>query len=413
MPRITLRRLALASLVSAALGVIVLVVGVAASWWSAPVAVLAGLAAAMLGGLALLAVGVRRVQQLLHAGLRQTNTRRDHLQPELDRLRGRVDQLHASLTRTTTALAETTSALDRTAAGIEQGVHHAMHEVQAAAGEDRLELLQQLGRLIASADQLRGEIRAVRVEQAERLEELAGTAQANAAAGTRTQARLPDRIFAKVAAQLDLRRLIEPRAPLPPLGGWALDPETMHEVARLLWQLRPEVVVECGSGSSTVWIGYLVERLGLGRVVSLEHDERFLRSTRAEAAAHGLQERVEIRHAPLQPWTDPGGRPRPWYDLAAIDDLKGIGLLLVDGPPQSVGRHARYPAGPLLIPRCAADAVIVLDDTDRADERTVGRRWLDEWPDLERHPTNRTGPADYFRRVPGHPSTGTGRHRDH
>jgi hypothetical protein len=175
----------------------------------------------------------------------------------------------------------------------------------------------------------------------------------------------------------------------------------------MMWLRRPPLIVECGSGSSSVWLGYLAERLGTGRVVSLEHDERFLHATRALVAAHGLRDRVEIRHAPLEPWAGGDGEPYPWYQRSAIDDLAGIGLLLVDGPPGAVGRQARYPAGPLLIPRCAGDAVIVLDDTDRAGERAVSDRWQEEWPDLERQPRNRPAPAHVFVRGAGRGAVGS------
>jgi hypothetical protein len=403
LPRITLRRLVLATLISGPIGVAVLAVGVAAGWWSAPVAVLIAFAAAILAGLAVLATGLRRVLDLLHAGSRHTVAQRN----QLDQLHTRVGQLHTQDDQLRAALVETAGAVDRAATRVDG----ALRDLRAATGEDRLELLQRLEQVTAAADRVREEVRAVRSEQAERIGALERTTNATAVVSSRLHARLPDRIYAKVEAQLGLLALVEPRAPLPPLGGWALDADTMHAVAAMMWRHRPELVVECGSGSSSVWLGYLAERLRLGRVVSLEHDERFLRSSRAQVAAHGLDDLVEIRHAPLVPWTGDGGVSQPWYDPAALDDLKDIGLLLVDGPPQAVGRNARYPAGPLLIPRCTAGAVIVLDDTDRVEERTVSRRWLDEWPDLERQPPVRTGSADIFLRVPAPTDAGGGHDR--
>lgn len=178
--------------------------------------------------------------------------------------------------------------------------------------------------------------------------------------------------------------LIDPRAPLPPLGDWALDPDVLHLVARLLWERRPELVVECGSGSSSVWLGYLVERLGTGRLVSLEHDDRYRQHSQDLVQAHRLAELVEVRHAPLHCWTDRSGTGYQWYATEALADLTGIGLLLVDGPPGNLGEQARYPAGPLLLPRCASDAVAVLDDTHRPGEQAASDRWLAEWPDLVR-----------------------------
>lgn len=65
-----------------------------------------------------------------------------------------------------------------------------------------------------------------------------------------------------------------------------------------------------------------------------------------------------------------------------MEDLSGIGLLFVDGPPGAAAPLVRYPAVPMLLPRCAADAWIVLDDTNRPAEREVADRWLREYPEL-------------------------------
>lgn len=407
-PRLTLRRLALTTVGAAALGLAILIAAALAGWLSPPGALLIGAAAATLAGLGVLALGVRRVLLRLHAGFRQTRAQLDHV---------------------SAVLAGASGGLDQAAIRVET----ALHDLRAATGEDRLELLRRLDQVSDQATRIAQDLQTVhtaQATQAEQTRQAAGAWQsvraaqedqvrredtrqerlaAGAAAAERARARLPDLVYAKVEAHLGLRALVDARAPLPSLGGWALDPEVLYAVAALLWQRRPDLVVECGSGSSSVWLGYLVERLGHGRVVALEHDEHFLRVSRDLVATHGLRDRVEIRHAPLEPWSHLGEPPRPWYALGAVDDLKRIGLLLVDGPPEAVGEQARYPAGPLLIPRCADDAVIVLDDIHRDGEREVSRRWREEWPGLGRMETNRPFPADILLRMPpAEPPIGTG-----
>ncbi|GLW09942.1 hypothetical protein Misp01_50710 [Microtetraspora sp. NBRC 13810] len=187
--------------------------------------------------------------------------------------------------------------------------------------------------------------------------------------------------FGQVEALVDLRALLSPRAPMPRLRGWAASPDVLRLLVERVAIDRPKLIVECGSGASTVWLGYAVERFGGGRVVALEHDERYARASRDLITAHGLESVVEVRHAPLTDW-----RSFPWYDQAALDDLSDIGLLFIDGPPMNTGHQARYPAVPLLLPRCAADALIVLDDARRAEEREVADRWLREFPELDGRP---------------------------
>lgn len=221
-------------------------------------------------------------------------------------------------------------------------------------------------------------------------------------AGHELQSRLPRLVYARIEAHADLRALVRPRAPMPPLDDWALDADVMHLVASLLWDHRPELVVECGSGSSSVWLGYLLEQLGTGRVVSLEHDQRYGQAARDLIRAHELADRVEIRSAPLADWTDPAGTSYPWYDRAAVEDLTGIDLLLVDGPPGATGEQARYPAVPVLLPRCSDRVRILLDDAARPDETAISDRWLAEWPELART-AHRRGRAHVFARAPRQP----------
>ena len=92
------------------------------------------------------------------------------------------------------------------------------------------------------------------------------------------------------------------------------------------------------------------------------------------------------------------GKEQVWYERDAWSDLTDIGLMFVDGPPAAAGPESRYPAGPLLIPRCAADALILLDDTQRKDERAISDQWLAEFPYLSRT-LYANGSAHAFRRL--------------
>jgi predicted O-methyltransferase YrrM len=167
-----------------------------------------------------------------------------------------------------------------------------------------------------------------------------------------------------------------PRAPMPPTGHWALNPTDLLALLHLVERRQPTVVVELGSGTSTVWMAYAVERYG-GKIISLDHDPEFAERTRTMLRTHGLDAVAEVRDAALRPVTV-GDTAFDWYDLTALSDVDAIDLLLVDGPPGSTGPMSRYPALPLLRARLAAGATVVLDDTSRADEQETLRRWLAE-----------------------------------
>jgi hypothetical protein len=80
------------------------------------------------------------------------------------------------------------------------------------------------------------------------------------------------RLEANLQAKFQLRDMLaasgssKPEAAIRPLNlGWQLSSQAMYEVVRHVLLERPKVVVECGSGASTVWIGRALRRVGEGR----------------------------------------------------------------------------------------------------------------------------------------------------
>jgi predicted O-methyltransferase YrrM len=186
----------------------------------------------------------------------------------------------------------------------------------------------------------------------------------------------------EVEALLQLYRDFQPRAPMPLSGHWAMNATGLLELVFLLNAKRPKVVLEAGSGTSTVWIAYAIERIG-GRLVSVDHDRGYAERTRRLLDVHGLSGVAEIREAPLCPLTL-DGEGFQWYDVAAFEGLADVDLLVVDGPPGGVGHHARYPAVRVLEQRLSPVATVVLDDADRAGEQHAIQRWLETVDGLAR-----------------------------
>ncbi|WP_271220250.1 class I SAM-dependent methyltransferase [Streptosporangium carneum] len=190
------------------------------------------------------------------------------------------------------------------------------------------------------------------------------------------------RSYVQLEALADLRALITPRAPLPPLRGWAASPDVLRTMVAWILRTRPRTIVECGSGSSSVWLGYVAERIG-ATIVALEHDARYAEASRDLVRAHGLSAVVEVRDAPLQPW-ESEEETYLWYSRDALADVADVGLVFVDGPPGDTGPDARYPALPLLLPRCSEQVAIFLDDAARAGDRAVSDRWAAHFPEVVR-----------------------------
>lgn len=185
-------------------------------------------------------------------------------------------------------------------------------------------------------------------------------------------------VVAETQALLQLMEKYPTDAPLPQPMGWAMNPSGLLALTALIESTRPKTLVECGSGTSTIWIGLALRALGQGRLISLEHQGEYAAQSRARIAAHGLEDFVEIRLVELTPHDTPRGEFR-WYDLD-VDSVPEIDVLLVDGPPAATGHHARYPAVPILAHKLADGAVILVDDTSRKDEVEAIRFWQEEFP---------------------------------
>jgi predicted O-methyltransferase YrrM len=176
-------------------------------------------------------------------------------------------------------------------------------------------------------------------------------------------------------ATVQLFQGFTPRAPMPSSGDFALNPTDLLELLHLIRTRRPRLVLELGSGTSTVWIAYVLAECG-GRLVSLDHDHEYAQRTRAVLAAHDLTEVAEVREAPLVAH-EIDGRTFQWYDADALTDLRDVDFLLVDGPPAATGPDARYPALHVLRARLADSATIVFDDANRRDEQAALRQWTE------------------------------------
>jgi len=188
--------------------------------------------------------------------------------------------------------------------------------------------------------------------------------------------------FRQLEALQNLNAMLPAGDVLPTTRVWAASPDLLLVLVDLVIAERPSLVVECGSGASTLWLALTMRRFGIdGRIVALDHDPVFGARTRDFLARHGVSDLAKVRDAPLESFSL-DGETYPWYARKAWEDLTGIDLLFVDGPPATTGHHARYPALPLLSTSLSPVATAVLDDLIVPDMQDVVRRWLDAHPDF-------------------------------
>jgi predicted O-methyltransferase YrrM len=188
--------------------------------------------------------------------------------------------------------------------------------------------------------------------------------------------------FRQLEALQNLNAVLPAHGVLPATRGWAASPDLLLVLVDLIMTERPSLVVECGSGASTLWLALAMRRFGIdGRIVALDHDPAFGGQTRDLLARHDVRDLAEVRDAPLESFSL-DGQTYLWYASKAWEDLAGIDLLFVDGPPATTGHQARYPALPLLGGSLSPAATVVLDDLIVPDMQEVLRLWLDAHPEF-------------------------------
>jgi hypothetical protein len=129
-------------------------------------------------------------------------------------------------------------------------------------------------------------------------------------------------------------------------------------------------ILECGSGLSTILLGVVAQQTG-NTVWTLEHNRDWASRT-ARVLRRMKISSVHMMLAPLKAFGD-----FTWYDAPLNTMPNEFSIVVCDGPPaNTIG--GRYGLLPVMNDKLKAGCVILLDDTDRAEDRAIGIRWSDE-----------------------------------
>lgn len=176
------------------------------------------------------------------------------------------------------------------------------------------------------------------------------------------------------------------------LGKWPLDACTLAELILRVEQGLVDAVIEFGSGASTVAIAKALRHANAHEHaagvlhLAFEHHPQFHRQTLSALHAMELGDIVRLELAQLapSPHRHPMAEAQEFYACSSAIEhfLAGLPegarnlLVLVDGPPGSTCRYARYPALPhVLHPARHLETTFVLDDSRRPDECAALEQW--------------------------------------
>jgi len=140
---------------------------------------------------------------------------------------------------------------------------------------------------------------------------------------------------------------------------------------------RPRKILECGIGLSTRLIAESISQIGEGKLISLEHDIKWVEIIEASLKKEKLNRFVEFNYVPLKKY-QMENESFEWY--SKIDKINSEGpydLILIDGPPSVKPTDpGRVGALFVLMPSIKKGTIILLDDGNRESEKNAVNVWM-------------------------------------
>jgi predicted O-methyltransferase YrrM len=175
-----------------------------------------------------------------------------------------------------------------------------------------------------------------------------------------------------------LRQQLTLNQGIPYTPNWTAAADFLQIIVDACLENKPRLVFECSSGLTTLMLARCCQINGRGKVVSLENGEEYAEATQSYLDKYGLQEYAAVIFAPLEA-AEYDEIEYLWYARKSVPD-QAIEMLVIDGPPGFIGKHARYPAVPVCYPYLADQCRIFMDDAARPDEREIVELWCERYP---------------------------------
>lgn len=198
----------------------------------------------------------------------------------------------------------------------------------------------------------------------------------------------------QLEAYLGVQNFLNHGERIPGMHGWPISPDFALYLIELIDSNDYDLIIEFGSGTSTVIMAKALARTQHKRQskfsavqVAFEHLESYYLQTQSELKNSNLLHAVQLTLTPLASYLATNGETYPYYkcqeklsELRNMNSLADIKILMViDGPPGSTGKHARYPAVPLALEYFKDSSIdILLDDYARDDEKEIAKLWLED-----------------------------------
>jgi len=181
-----------------------------------------------------------------------------------------------------------------------------------------------------------------------------------------------------------LQQALDLSRELPVTPDWSAAADFLFLIKDYCLKNKPQTIVECSSGLTTLTLARCCQLNNMGKVFSLENGEEYAQQTDDNLKQFNLGEFAKVIHAPLQN-TRINDVDYTWYQTepltSPVADIR-IDMLVIDGPPGFIQKHSRYPALPVLFDQLTDHSTIFLDDAARDDEQEIINMWCNTYPGI-------------------------------
>lgn len=182
-----------------------------------------------------------------------------------------------------------------------------------------------------------------------------------------------------------LQRCLKGGTQLSPLRNWASSPDILLKLHNYITNVKPNIIVEFGSGASTLVIADALSQNGKGILYSIEHSVHYGEQTQTLLDDQSLNQYVDLRVKPLESWqgehlnSADAETESKWYAKSSLEGIDNIELVWVDGPPGNICLYSRYPALLALAENLSPDAQVWMDATVRQEEKDICEHWAKKY----------------------------------
>ena len=146
-------------------------------------------------------------------------------------------------------------------------------------------------------------------------------------------------------------------------GGWAMDAFSLHNLFRVLNDVKPKNIIEFGLGQSSKMV-HQYAGFYKANALTVEHDKDWISYIKTHAPLINFN----ILQADLETVTVNGAKTVTYKNIAELCGNEEVNLYIVDGPPGQ-RRCSRSQILDFVPQKLAKDFCIFIHDTQRSGER--------------------------------------------